>query len=45
MHRRADTEETRSAVAVVQLTWATLTLAQATLRWFAEDKELEYNLG
>jgi hypothetical protein len=44
-HRRADTEETRSAVAVVQHTWATLTLNQETLRWVAEDKELEYDLG
>ena len=44
-YRRADTEETRSAVAVVQYTWATLTLTQETLRWVAEDKELECDLG
>ena len=44
-HCRADTEETRSAVAVVQHTWATLALNQETLRWVAEDKELEYDLG
>jgi hypothetical protein len=44
-HCRADTEETRSAVAVVQHLWATLTLNQETLRWVAEDKELEYDLG
>lgn len=44
-HRMVDTEETRRAVAVVQNTWATLTLNQETLRWVAEDKELEYDLG
>jgi hypothetical protein len=44
-HRMVDTEEARRAVAVVQKTWATLTLNQETLRWVAEDKELEYDLG
>ena len=44
-HRMVDTEETRQAVAVVQNTWAPLTLNQETLRWVAEDKELEYDLG
>jgi hypothetical protein len=44
-YRRADAEETRSAEAVVQHTWATLTLTQEALRWVAEDKELEYDLG
>lgn len=43
-HRLADTEEARRAVAIVQNTWATLTLDQETLRWVAEDKELEYDL-
>lgn len=40
-----DMEEAQRAVAVVQNTWATLTLDQQTLRWVAEDKELEYDLG
>lgn len=44
-HRTADAEEAQRAVAVVQNTWATLTLGQKTLRWVAEDKELEYDLG
>ena len=33
------------AVAAVQSTWASLSLDQATLRWVAEDKELEYDFG
>lgn len=44
-HRMADAEEAQRAVTVVQNTWATLTLNQETLRWVAEDKELEYDLG
>jgi hypothetical protein len=44
-HRMVDTEETRRAVMVVQSTWATLTLNQETLRWVAEDKELEYDFS
>ena len=40
-----DTEEVRRAIAIVQSTWATLTLDQETLHWVAEDKELEYELG
>jgi hypothetical protein len=44
-HRTTDMEEAQRAVAVVQNTWATLTLDQQTLRWVAEDKELEYDLG
>lgn len=44
-HRTADTEEAQRAIAVVQNTWATLTLNRQTLRWTAEDKELEYDLG
>jgi hypothetical protein len=32
-------------MAAVQSTWATVTLDQKTLRWVAEDKELEYDLG
>ena len=45
LHRLMIAEGTRQAVAVVQNTWATLTLNQETLRWVAEDKELEYDLG
>jgi len=44
-HSTADMEEVQRAVAVVQNTWATLTLNQKTLHWIAEDKELEYDLG
>jgi len=33
------------AVAAVQSTWATVMLDQETLRWMAEDKELEYDVG
>ena len=44
-HQTVDTEEARRAVAIVQNTWATLMLDQETLRWVAEDKELEYDLG
>ncbi len=44
-HRMMDTEEVQRAAAIVQQTWATLTLNQETLRWVAEDKELEYDLG
>ncbi len=43
--RPVDTEEARRAVAIVQNTWATLTLDQETLHWVAEDKELEYSLA
>lgn len=44
-HGTTDIEEAQRAVAIVQNTWATLTLDQQTLRWVAEDKELEYDLG
>ena len=44
-NRTADTSDVQRAVAVVQNTWATVTLDQKTLRWLAEDKELEYDLG
>lgn len=44
-HRTADTSDIQQAMAAVQSTWATLTLDQKTLRWVAEDKELEYDLG
>ena len=33
------------ALATVQSTWATVSLDPQTLRWVAEDKELEYDLG
>lgn len=44
-HRTADTRDVQQATAAVQSTWATVTLDQRTLRWVAEDKELEYDLG
>jgi hypothetical protein len=44
-HRTADTSAIQQAMAAVQSTWATVTLDQKTLRWIAEDKELEYDLG
>ncbi len=44
-HHPEDIKETRRAVTIVQDTWATLTLDQEILRWVAEDKELEYDLG
>jgi hypothetical protein len=43
--RTADTSDVQRAIAAVQSTWATVTLDQQTLRWIAEDKELEYGLG
>ena len=44
-HRTADTSDMHRAMAAIQSTWATITLDQKTLRWVAEDKELEYELG
>ena len=44
-HRTTDTSDIQQAMAAVQSTWATVTLDQKTLRWVAEDKELEYELG
>ena len=44
-HRTADTSYVQRAIEAVQSTWATVTLDQQTLRWVAEDKELEYELG
>ena len=44
-HRTADTRDVQQAMTAVQSTWATITLDQKTLRWVAEDKELEYDLG
>jgi hypothetical protein len=41
----ADTSDIQQALAAVQSTWATVTLDLKTLRWVAEDKELEYDLG
>lgn len=43
--RTTDTRDVQHAMAAVQSTWATVTLDQKTLRWVAEDKELEYDLG
>jgi hypothetical protein len=44
-HRTTSTRDVQQAMAAVQSTWATVTLDQKTLRWVAEDKELEYDLG
>jgi hypothetical protein len=44
-HRTATPSDIQQAMAAVQSTWATVTLDQKTLRWVAEDKELEYDLG
>jgi hypothetical protein len=44
-HRAADINDIQRALAAVQSTWATVTLEPHTLRWVAEDKELEYDLG
>ena len=44
-NRTADTRDVQRAMAAVQSTWATIALDQKTLRWVAEDKELEYELG
>ena len=44
-YRATDTRDFQQAMAAVQSTWATVTLDQTTLRWVAEDKELEYELG
>jgi hypothetical protein len=43
--RTAGTSDIQRAMAAVQSTWATITLDQQTLRWVAEDKELEYEFG
>jgi hypothetical protein len=39
------TLDVQQAVAAVEATWATFSLDEATLRWVAEDKELEYEVG
>ena len=44
-HRTTDMRDIQQAMAAVQSTWATVTLDQKMLRWIAEDKELEYDLG
>jgi hypothetical protein len=44
-HRKPDAKDIQQAMAAVQSTWSTLTLDQNTMRWVAEDKELEYELG
>ena len=44
-HRTSDANDIQQAIAAVQSTWATLALDQDTMRWIAEDKELEYELG
>lgn len=44
-HQTTDASNVQHALAAVEHTWATITLDQQTLRWVAEDKELEYDLG
>jgi hypothetical protein len=44
-HSADDTQNVQRAVSAVQGTWATVMLDQKTLRWVAENKELEYDLG
>jgi hypothetical protein len=44
-HRTAAPSDIQHAMEAVQSTWATVILNQKTLRWVAEDKELEYDLG
>jgi hypothetical protein len=44
-HRTTDLSDIQRALVAVQSTWATVALDQKTLRWVAEDKELEYELG
>jgi len=44
-HATTDTGYVQQAMAAVQSTWATVALDEKTLRWVAEDKELEYELG
>lgn len=44
-HHTTDTKGIQQAMAAVQSTWATLALDQNTMRWIAEDKELEYEHG
>lgn len=45
-HRTTDSSDIQQAMAAVESTWATtVTLDQKRLRWVAEDKELEYELG
>ena len=41
----ADMQNAHQALEAVQSTWATILLDPQTLRWVAEDKELEYDLG
>jgi hypothetical protein len=44
-HRMTGPSDVQQALTAVQSTWATVALDQKTLRWVAEDKELEYDLG
>jgi hypothetical protein len=43
--RATGPSDIQRAMVAVQSTWATVALDQKTLRWVAEDKELEYELG
>ena len=35
----------QQAVTAIQSTWSSMALDQKTLRWVAEDKDLEYDFG
>ena len=43
--RKGVEKDDHQALEAVQSTWATIPLDRQTLRWVAEDKELEYGLG
>jgi hypothetical protein len=43
IEQRTQPADVQQAVAIVESTWASLLLDHATLRWVAEDKELEYD--
>ena len=44
-HTAADIKNVQQALLAVQSSWATLSLDQKTLRWAAQDRDLEYDLG
>ncbi|MGD0946114.1 MAG: hypothetical protein ABSA52_01685 [Candidatus Binatia bacterium] len=41
----AQSADVNGAMAAVRTTWASVALDRATLRWIAEDTELEYEHG
>ena len=44
-HATADIRNVQRALLAVQSSWATFALDEKTLRWAAEDRDLEYDLG